>query len=81
MFARFTITQVDVNKIDETIKLYEDSVVPTAKTQKGFRGITLYTIAKQAKDIQFPYGIVRRTPLQLSRVAITRNNWANLQSI
>ena len=49
MFARFTITQVDVNKIDETIKLYEESVVPTAKAQKGFRGITLYTDRKTGK--------------------------------
>lgn len=49
MFARFTITQVNVNKIDETIKLYEESVVPTAKAQKGFRGITLYTDRKTGK--------------------------------
>ena len=43
MFARFTIVQVGVDKIDETIKLYEESVVPSAKSQKGFRGITLFT--------------------------------------
>jgi len=49
MFARFTITQVDVDKIDETIKLYEDSVIPTAKAQKGFRGITLFTDRKTGK--------------------------------
>jgi hypothetical protein len=37
VFARFTITHVNVDKIDETIKLYEDCVVPTAQSQKGFR--------------------------------------------
>ena len=43
MFARFTIVQVKLDKIDETIKLYEESVVPGAKTQKGYQGIYLFT--------------------------------------
>lgn len=49
MFARFTIVQVNPDKIDETIKLYEESVVPTAKSQKGFKGMTLYTDRKTGK--------------------------------
>ena len=49
MFARFTIVQVNAEKIDETIKLYEESVVPTAKSQKGFRGITLFTDRQSGK--------------------------------
>ena len=49
MFARFTIVQVNVDKIDESIKLYEESVVPTAKSLKGFRSITLYTDRKTGK--------------------------------
>jgi heme-degrading monooxygenase HmoA len=49
MFARFTIVQVGVDKIDETIKLYKESVVPTAKSQKGFRGITLFTDRQSGK--------------------------------
>jgi heme-degrading monooxygenase HmoA len=43
MFARFTIVQVKPEKIDETIKLYEESVVPNAKEQKGYQGIYLFT--------------------------------------
>jgi heme-degrading monooxygenase HmoA len=43
MFARFTIVQVKPEKIDETIKLYEESVVPGAKKQKGYQGIYLFT--------------------------------------
>jgi len=43
MFARFTIVQVKPEKIDETIKLYEESVVPGAKAQKGYQGIYLFT--------------------------------------
>ena len=49
MFARFTKVQVSPEKIDETIKLYEESVVPTAKTQKGFKGIMLFTDRKTGK--------------------------------
>ena len=49
MFARFTIVQVSPDKIDETIKLYEESVIPTAKLQKGFQGITLFTNRKTGK--------------------------------
>jgi heme-degrading monooxygenase HmoA len=49
MFARFTIVQVDADKIDAVIKLYEDSVVPGGKEQKGFCGIYLFTDRKTGK--------------------------------
>lgn len=49
MFARFTIIQVNVDKMDEVIQLYEDSVVPAAKSQKGYRGAKLFTDRKTGK--------------------------------
>ena len=49
MFARFTIVQMKEDKMDEAIKLYEDSVVPGAKSQKGFCGIYLFTDRKTGK--------------------------------
>ena len=49
MFARFTIVQVNVDTVDEVIKLYEDSVVPAAKSQKGYRGAYLFTDRKTGK--------------------------------
>jgi len=49
MFARFTIVQVNIDKMDEVIKLYEDNVVPAAKSQKGYRGIYLFTERKTGK--------------------------------
>lgn len=49
MFARFTIIQVNVDKMDEVIQLYEDSVVPAAKSQKGYRGAYLFTDRKTGK--------------------------------
>ena len=49
MFARFTIIQVEADKMDEVITLYEDSVVPAAKSQKGYRGAYLFTDRKTGK--------------------------------
>lgn len=49
MFARFTIIQVTVDKVDEVIKIYEDSVVPAAKSNKGFSGIYLFTDRKTGR--------------------------------
>ena len=39
MFARVTHTQILPGKMDEAIRIYQDSVVPAAKQQKGFIGI------------------------------------------
>ena len=49
MFARFTTVEVNVDKIDELIKLFEDSIVPAAKSQKGYRGAYLFTDRKTGK--------------------------------
>ena len=49
MFARFTIVEVNVDKIDELIKLFEDSIVPAAKSQKGYQGAYLFNDRKTGK--------------------------------
>ena len=51
MFARLTIVQVKLDKLDETIKIFEDSVVPAAKSQKGFKGSYLLTDRNTGKGI------------------------------
>ena len=51
MFARLTNFQVKIDKLDETIKIFEDSVVPAAKSQKGSRGAYLLTDRKTGKGI------------------------------
>ena len=51
MFARLTILQVNTERLDETIKLFEQSVVPSAKWQKGYRGIYLLTDRKTGKGV------------------------------
>jgi heme-degrading monooxygenase HmoA len=51
MFARLTIVQVKVDKLDETRKIFEESVIPAAKSQKGYRGGYLLTDRKTGKGI------------------------------
>ncbi len=51
MFARFTTVQVNADKIDEVVKIYEDSVVPGGKAQSGFCGIYLFTDPKTGKGV------------------------------
>ena len=50
-FARVTLTQGKPDKINETIKLYKDSVVPAAKSQQGYRGIILLSDFNNGKGI------------------------------
>ncbi len=51
MFARITIVQVKSGKMDECIKLYEEEVVPGAKSQKGYKGAYLLVDGKTDKGI------------------------------
>ena len=51
MFARLTIVQMKTDKLDETIKIFEDSVVPASKSQKGFQGCYLLTDRNTGKGI------------------------------
>jgi heme-degrading monooxygenase HmoA len=50
-FARLTITQAKIESVDEMVKLYSDSVVPAAKSQKGYLGILLLTNRETGKGI------------------------------
>ncbi|MGD9032356.1 MAG: antibiotic biosynthesis monooxygenase [Desulfobacteraceae bacterium] len=51
MFARLTIVQVKPDKIDETINLYGESVVPAAKSQKGYKGVYMLVDRKTGKGV------------------------------
>ena len=55
MFARLTRVQININRMDETIKLYEESVIPAAKSQKGYRGIYLLSDRKTGKGISIAF--------------------------
>src|SRR5262245_52696326 len=43
MFARVTILQLQPGKLDEFIRIFQDSIAPAAAAQPGFGGITLLT--------------------------------------
>ena len=51
MFARMTTVQGNVEKQDEAIRIWEESVLPAAKLQKGFRGAYLLNDRKTGKAI------------------------------
>jgi len=50
-FARLTITQSKIESFDEMVKLFSESVVPAAKSQKGYLGILLLTDRTTGKAI------------------------------
>ncbi len=51
MHARVVTVQVQPGKIEETIRIYRDSVAPAAKQQKGFKGAFLLTDPNTGKGI------------------------------
>jgi heme-degrading monooxygenase HmoA len=53
MYARVITVQIQPSKVDEAIRIYQDSVVPAAKQQKGFKSIWLLTDRKSGKGISF----------------------------
>ncbi len=51
MHARILTTQEKVDKIDELITVFRDSIVPAAKQQKGFIGIKLFIDRATGKGV------------------------------
>jgi len=41
MFARVSTGQVMGDKVDELVMIFKESIIPTAKSQQGFRGAYL----------------------------------------
>ena len=55
MFARLTIVEVPTDKVDEVIKIFEDSIVPAATSQKGSRGVYMLTDRNTGKGIALSF--------------------------
>ncbi len=51
MFARMTTVQIRDDKIDEAIRIYKESVVPAAKSQRGYIGAHLLVDRKAGKGV------------------------------
>ncbi len=39
MYARVITVKIQPSNVDEAIRIYQDSAMPAAKKQKGFKGI------------------------------------------
>ena len=55
MYARVTSAQIDPKNIEQFKKIYEESVIPAAKKQKGFRGISLMVNLKTGDGLSIGY--------------------------
>ena len=51
MYARVTLVQVRMDRQEEAVKMYEEGVVPAAKSQNGFKGCYLLSDPKTGKGI------------------------------
>jgi heme-degrading monooxygenase HmoA len=51
MYARVTFATAEPAKVDETIKVMRDSILPAAKKQKGFKGLFNLTNRNTGKGI------------------------------
>ncbi len=55
MYARVTILPVKEGKADEAARIYETSVIPSAKAQKGYRGSYLLADWKADKGVAITF--------------------------
>ena len=51
MYTRVTTVQIQPGKIDEAIRIYQDSVVPAVKQQAGFQSTMLITDRASGKGM------------------------------
>ncbi|MBI4787624.1 MAG: antibiotic biosynthesis monooxygenase [Chloroflexi bacterium] len=51
MYARIATVQIQPGKLDEAVRIFQDSVVPAAKRQKGFKSIMLMTDRNTGKGV------------------------------
>jgi quinol monooxygenase YgiN len=51
MLVRVTTVQIQPSRIDEAIRLYQDSVVPAAQQQRGYRSTLLLTDRASGKGM------------------------------
>jgi heme-degrading monooxygenase HmoA len=51
MYARVTTVQIQPGKMEETIRIYRDSVVPAAKQQQGYKGVLMLADPNTGKGV------------------------------
>lgn len=55
MIARLTFIRIKPDKVEEATRIYQNSVVPEAKLQKGFSGGYLLTDAASGKAVALTF--------------------------
>ena len=55
MFARVTTFHVKMHRLEHAVRLYEESVLPAAREQKGYCGASLMTNPKTGKCLVITY--------------------------
>jgi heme-degrading monooxygenase HmoA len=55
MFARLTLMDIKPERIDEAIKIYEESVIPAARSQKNFLGAYLLSDRQAGKGVSITF--------------------------
>jgi heme-degrading monooxygenase HmoA len=55
MHVRATTVQLQPDKVDEAIRIFQESVVPAAKQQAGFRGATLLVDRATGKGLSLTH--------------------------
>jgi heme-degrading monooxygenase HmoA len=55
MFVRLTRVQIRVERIEQALKIYKESIVPTTRDQVGFLGICLFMNSKTGEAISQSY--------------------------
>jgi len=55
MYARVTSAKIALDKIDLFRRIYEESVVPAAREQEGFRGICLLVDPRSGEGLSISY--------------------------
>lgn len=55
MFARVVTIHFKVDTLDEAIELYKESIIPAAKSQKGFHSVYLLTDRETGKGVSIAY--------------------------
>ncbi len=51
MFARCTTMQIKIAFIDKAIEIYNQSILPAARSQKGFMGLNFFLDRKTGKAV------------------------------
>jgi len=55
MFARLTTLNVRLDRIDQAINIYKKSVIPAARSQKGFLGAYLLSDRQTGKGLSVTF--------------------------